>query len=110
MVFSHFVGKMNLKVYALMNKTQFSNIHRIGTTPSNLDCDIPTYIHEAHYIPRQALPYQSNIAEQPIPLDLVTPATKTTMLNAQKLNYKWLPGSIRAMTNWTNITYCEISS
>jgi hypothetical protein len=32
------------------------------------------------------------------------------MLNTQKLNYKWLPGSIRAMTNWTNITYYEINS
>jgi hypothetical protein len=84
-------GKMNLTVYALMNKAQFSNTHRIGTIPSNLECDIPTYIHEAQYIPRQSLPYQSNIAEQPIPLGLVTPATKTTMLNAQKLNYKWLP-------------------
>jgi hypothetical protein len=72
--------------------------------------DIPTYVHEAQYIPRQALPYQSNIAEQPIPLDLVTPATKTIMLNAPKLNYKWLPGPIRAMTNWTNITYYEIGS
>jgi hypothetical protein len=110
MVFSLFAGKMNLTVYALMNKTQFSNIHRTDTIPSNLDCDIPTCIHEAQYIPRQVLPCQSNIAEQPIPLDLVTPATKTIMLNAQKLNYKWLPGPIRAMTNWTNITYYEISS
>jgi hypothetical protein len=32
------------------------------------------------------------------------------MLNAQKLNYKWLPGPIRAMTNWANITYYKISS
>jgi hypothetical protein len=32
------------------------------------------------------------------------------MLNAQKLNYKWLPGPLRAMTNWTNITYYDISS
>jgi hypothetical protein len=110
MVFSHFAGKMNLTVYALMNHTQFSNTHRIGTIPSNLDCDIPTYIHEAQYIPRQVLPCLSNIAEQPIPLHLVTPATKTVTLNAQKLNYKWLPGPIRAMTNWTNITYYEISS
>jgi hypothetical protein len=54
--------------------------------------------------------HQSNIAEQLIPLELVTPATKTIMLNAQKLNYKWLPGPIKAMTNWTNITYYEISS
>jgi hypothetical protein len=110
MVFSCFAGKMNLTVYALMNKTQFSKIHRIGTIPSNLDCDIPIYIHEAQYIPRQALPYQSNIAEQPIPLDLVTPAAKTIMVNAQKLNYKWLPGPIRALTYWTNITHYEISS
>jgi hypothetical protein len=55
-----------------MNKTQFSNIHRIGTIPSNLEYDILTYIHEAQYILRQALPYQSNITEQPIPLDLIT--------------------------------------
>jgi hypothetical protein len=88
-----------------MNKTQFSNIHRIGTIPGNLNCGIPTYIHEAQNIPKQALPYQSSIAEQPIPLDLVTPATKTIVLNAQKLNYKWLPGPIRAMANWINITY-----
>jgi hypothetical protein len=109
-VFSHFVGKMNLTVYSLMNKTQFSNMHRISTNTGNLDCDIPTYIHDAQYIPRQALPCQSNIAEQPISLDLLTPATKTNMLNAQKVNYKWLPGSIRAKTNWTNIIYYEISS
>jgi hypothetical protein len=93
-VFSHFAGKMNLTVYALMNMIQFSNIHRIGTIPSNLECDIPTYIHEAQYKPRQALPYQSNIAEQPIPLHLVAPVTRTTTLNAQKLNYKWLPGQL----------------
>jgi hypothetical protein len=68
-VFSHFAGKINLIVYAIMNKTQFSNIHRIGTIPGNLDYDIPTYIHEAQYKPRQALSYKSNIAEQPIPLD-----------------------------------------
>jgi hypothetical protein len=109
-VFSRFGGKRNLTVYALMNKTQFSNIHRIGTIPSNLDCDIPKYIHEAQYIPRQVLPYQYNIAEQPIPLDLITRATKIFMLNAQKLNYKWLPRPIRAMTNWTNITFYETSS
>jgi hypothetical protein len=89
-MFSRFAGKMNLTAYVLMSKIQFSNMHRTGTIPSNLDFDIPAYIHEAQYTPRQALPYQSNIAEQPIPLDLVTPATKTTMLNAQKLNYKWL--------------------
>jgi hypothetical protein len=35
MVFSLFEGKMNLTAYALTNKTQFSNIHRIGTVPSN---------------------------------------------------------------------------
>jgi hypothetical protein len=110
MVLSCFAGKMNLTVYALMNKMQFSYIHRMDTIPSNLECDIPTYIHEAQYIPRQALPYQSNIAAQPVALDFVTPATKTTTLNAQKLNYKWLPGPIRAMTNWTNITYYDISS
>jgi hypothetical protein len=101
---------MNLTVYALMNKRQFLNIHQIGTIPSNLDCDIQTYIHEAQYIPRHDLKYQPNIAEQPISLDLVTQATKITMLNAQKLNYKWLPGSMRAMINCTNITYYDISS
>jgi hypothetical protein len=37
MVFSRFAGKFNLSVYALMNKTQFSNMHRIGTIPSNLE-------------------------------------------------------------------------
>jgi hypothetical protein len=42
MAFSHFAGKRNLTVYALMNKTPFSDIHRKGTIPSNLDCDIPT--------------------------------------------------------------------
>jgi hypothetical protein len=32
-VFSHFVGKRNLTVCALMNKTQFSNTHTLGTIP-----------------------------------------------------------------------------